>query len=62
MKAEGTTPRAALRPWRASVIRRKLDRVGRVWAVDRATAEKVAVEEFQLDEHERKLLLIEEVR
>jgi hypothetical protein len=62
MKSEGNPPTAALRSWRASIIRKKLDRVGRVWAADRATAEKMAVEEFHLDEHERQRLLIEEVR
>ena len=59
---EDDTPKAALRPWRASIIRKKLDRIGRVWVADPATAEKVAIEEFHLDEHERKRLSVEEVR
>ena len=62
MRSEDNPPKAALRPWRASIIRKKLDRIGRVWAADRQTAEKVAIEEFHLDEHERSRLLIEEVR
>ena len=35
---------------------------GHVYAVDRATAEAVAIEEFKLDDQERKRLVIEEVR
>jgi hypothetical protein len=62
MKSEGNPPAAALRPWRASIIRKRLGRVGRVYAVDRATAEAVAIEEFKLDDQERKRLVIEEVR
>jgi hypothetical protein len=62
MDSKSNPPTAALRPWRASIFRKRLDRMGRVWAADRVTAEKVAVEEFHLDEHERKRLLIEEVR
>jgi hypothetical protein len=60
MKAKETTPKAALKPWRASIFRKKLDRLGRVYAVDRATAEAVAVEEFRLTDNERSRLLIEE--
>jgi hypothetical protein len=62
MRAKDTTPAAALKTWRASVIRKKLDRLGRVWAADRATAEAVTVAEFPLDDQQRKRLLIEEVR
>ena len=62
MRAKDTTPKAALKTWRASIIRKRLGRLGRVYAADRATAETVAIEEFKLDEHERKRLLIEEVR
>ena len=46
----------------ASTIPSKLNRLGRVYAGDRAMAEKLAVEEFKLNEQERKRLLIEEVR
>jgi hypothetical protein len=62
MRSEDNTPKAALRSWRASIIRKRFGRLGRVYAADRATAEAVAIEEFRLDEHERKRLLIEEVR
>lgn len=62
MKSEGTTPAAALKTWRASVVRKRLGGLGRVWAADRATAEAVAVKEFGLDDEQRKRLLIEEVR
>jgi hypothetical protein len=53
---------AALRAWRALIIRKKLGRLGRVYAADRATAEQMAIQEFKLDDEERKRLLIEEVR
>jgi hypothetical protein len=61
MKSENTTPKAALTPWRASIFRKKLDRLGRVYAPDRTTAEAVAIEEFHLTENERRRLLIEPV-
>ena len=55
-------PPASLRTWRASIFRKRLGRLGRVYAADRATAEAAAIEEFHLNDHERKRLLIEEVR
>jgi hypothetical protein len=61
MRSEDTTPKAALRIWRASIIRKRLGRLGRVYAENRATAEAVAIEEFKLTDEERKRLLIEEV-
>jgi hypothetical protein len=62
MRSEDTTPKAAQRTWRASIIRKRLGRLGRVYAGNRATAEAVAVKEFKLTDEERKRLLIEEVR
>ena len=62
MDSKSNPPTAALRTWRASIIRKKLNRIGRVYATERATAEAVAVKEFGVDEHERPRLLIEEVR
>jgi hypothetical protein len=59
MKAKDTTPTAVLKPWRASVFRKKLDRLGRLVAADREAA---AVEEFKLNDQQRKRLLIEPVR
>jgi hypothetical protein len=61
MKGKDTTPAAALTPWRASIFRKKLERLGRVYASDRASAEAVAMEEFHLTENERSRLLIEPV-
>jgi len=62
VRSEDNPPKAALRTWRASIFRKRLGRLGRVYAADRATAEAVAIEEFHLNDHERKRLLIEEVR
>jgi hypothetical protein len=62
MRSEDNTPKTALRPWRASIIRKRLGRLGRVWAADRDTAEVMAIQEFRLGEHERKRLLVEEVQ
>jgi hypothetical protein len=61
MKSKGTTPTAALKPWRASIFRKKLERLGRVYAADRASADAAAIEEFHLTENERQRLLIEPV-
>jgi hypothetical protein len=52
---------APVRTWRVSIFRKKLERVGRVNAVDQADAERVAAAEFALKDHERSRLLIEEV-
>ena len=62
MRANDTTQKAALKTGRASVIRSKLNRLGRVWAADRDTAEKLDIEEFHLSDSERKRLIVEEVR
>jgi hypothetical protein len=50
-----------VRTWRVSIFRKKLERVGRVDAVDETDAERVAASEFALKDHERSRLLIEEV-
>jgi hypothetical protein len=47
------------RNWRIALIRKRLDRLGRVVAADREAA---AVAEFGLTDEQRKRLLIEEVR
>jgi hypothetical protein len=54
---ENTPPRT----WRVSLIKKKMEYVGRVQAVDKASAELVAATEFQLKDHERERLFIEEV-
>jgi hypothetical protein len=53
---------AALRQWRVSVFRKRLERLGRVAAPDEAAAEAAAVAEFGLKHHEPKRLLVEEVQ
>jgi hypothetical protein len=49
------------RTWRVSVFKKKLEYVGRVQAVDKASAELAAASEFELKDHERARLFIEEV-
>ena len=49
------------RTWRVSLIKKKMEYVGRVQAVDKASAELVAATEFELKDHERTRLFIEEV-
>jgi hypothetical protein len=44
-----------------SIIKKKMEYVGRVQAADKATAELAAATEFQLKDHERTRLFIEEV-
>src|ERR1043166_5991911 len=50
------------RTWRISIFKKRLEYVDRVQAMDRASAETVAASEFELKDHERTRLLIEEVR
>jgi hypothetical protein len=57
-KSEPAGP--ALRSWRASVIRKRLEHLGRVWAPDKAAAEAAAVAEFGLSDHERQRLIVQE--
>jgi hypothetical protein len=61
MKARSSPPAAKVRKWRASIIRKRLERLGRVTAVDRASAE-AAIETFQLNDQQCKRLVIEEVQ
>jgi hypothetical protein len=49
------------REWRASIIRKRLERLGRVVAPDREAAEAAAVQEFGLKDHERGRLVLQEV-
>jgi hypothetical protein len=49
------------RTWRVSLIKKKMEYVGRVQAVDKASAGLVAATEFQLNDHQRTRLFIEEV-
>jgi hypothetical protein len=54
-------PGAVVRDWRVAIIRKKLERLGRVAAADREAAEAAAIEQFGLTDHERKRLIVEEV-
>jgi hypothetical protein len=49
------------RTWRVSLIKKKMEYVGRVQAVDKASAELTAAAEFELDDHQRTRLFVEEV-
>ena len=49
------------RDWRVSIIRKKLVYLGRVHAVDKPSAADAAAAEFNLTDHERRRLLVEEV-
>ena len=61
MPAKRVSQAPRVRTWRVSIFRKKLERVGRVHALDREDAERVAASEFALKDHERSRLLIEEV-
>jgi hypothetical protein len=50
-----------LKQWRAALIRQRLELLGRVAAPDRETAEAAAVEEFHLDDWQRKRLVLQEM-
>jgi hypothetical protein len=58
---KGVRKAPQVRTWRVSIFRKKLQRVGRVHAIDQSDAERVAAAEFALKDHERSRLLIEEV-
>jgi hypothetical protein len=62
MKRVLSTPAGPkLRQWRASIICKRLEHLGRVAAADREAAEAAAVEQFKLNDHQRKRLLVEPV-
>jgi hypothetical protein len=49
------------RTWRVSLIKKKMEYVGRVQAVDKASAELAAAAEFELTDHQRTRIFVEEV-
>ncbi len=51
---------AVLRSWRVGIIRKKLERLGSVRAVDRAAAEAAAATEFGLSDRDRQRLFVQE--
>jgi hypothetical protein len=57
MKQPSTKPDRA---WRASLVTSRLRPLGRVYAPDRKAAEAAAVEQFKLNEQQRKRLVLEE--
>ena len=59
-QAPESPPAAKMRDWRVSIIRKKLEHLGRVAAPDREAAETAAVEEFKLNDQQRKRLVIQE--
>ena len=61
MPIKGLSKAPQVRTWRVSIFRKKLERIGRVEAVDETDAERVAASEFNLKDHDRSRLLIEEV-
>jgi len=61
MPIKGVPKAPQVRTWRVSIFRKKLERIGRVHAIDATDAERVAAAEFNLKDHDRSRLLIEEV-
>jgi hypothetical protein len=59
--AVGARAAGTARQWRVSVIKKKLEYIGRVQAADKASAAMVAAVEFGLKDHERTRLVIDEV-
>jgi hypothetical protein len=53
-------PAANLRSWRVFIIRSKGEYLGSVEAPDRERAEAVAIKQFDLDQDQRRRLLIRE--
>jgi hypothetical protein len=54
-------PAAKVRDWRVSLIRKKLEHLGRVAAADREAAEAAAVEEFKLNDEQLRRVIVQEV-
>jgi hypothetical protein len=48
------------RVWRVSLIRKRTEFIGRVWAPDREVAEAAAVETFKLNDEQRKRLVLQD--
>jgi len=60
-KTPAPPPAAKVREWCASIIRKRMEALGRVAAADREAAEAAAVEEFHLNDWQRKRLVLQEV-
>jgi hypothetical protein len=61
MKGARKKPAAAnLRSWRVIIMRSRGEHIGTVEAPDRERAEAVAVKQFELDQDQRRRLLIRE--
>jgi hypothetical protein len=60
MKGAQKKPAANLRSWRVIIMRSKGEYLGSVEAPDRDAAEAVAVKQFDLDQDQRRRLLIRE--
>ena len=58
MKRAGN--KTEMRTWRASLIRKRAEFLGRVQAPDHEAAEAAAVEEFKLNGEQRKRLVLQE--
>jgi hypothetical protein len=58
MKPSPTKPE--IRTWRAWLIRKRTEYLGRVEVPDRETAEVAAVEKFKLNDEQRKRLVLRE--
>jgi hypothetical protein len=54
------TKKPETRTWRAWLIRRRTEHLGRVEAPDREAAEAAAVEKFGLNDEQRKRLVLQE--
>jgi hypothetical protein len=54
-------PAARWQDWRVSIIRKRLEHLGRAAAADRDAAEAAAVAEFKLNDQQRKRLVIQPV-
>jgi hypothetical protein len=56
------TKKPACAGWRVSLIRKRAEFLGRVQAPDREAAEAAAIEEFKLNDEQRKRLVVQEVQ
>jgi hypothetical protein len=56
-----SNPPAKLRDWRVSIIRKRLEHLGRVAAADREAAQAAAAEQFKLTDEQLRRVIVQEV-
>jgi hypothetical protein len=56
-----SSPAGKLRDWRVSIIRKRLENLGRVSAPNREAAQAAAAEQFKLSDEQLRRVIVQEV-